>query len=197
MSQSNKLNIYPAQIIIGGKFKIDSTGIANDTVAGAINIGTGEVARTITIGNTTGATAIVLRAGTGLVTTSGSLSVGNNLLVTATVFSGSLSTNAVFSSFSGRSSFFQSSTTTYLDGPTEVKIRTAASGATELISGTSTRVQVQKPLVVASGAGQYFRVCALTTVEKNALTPANGFVVYDSTLNKFQGYENGAWVSFI
>ena len=65
MSQSNKVNIYPAQIIIGGKFKIDSTGIANDTVAGAINIGTGEVARTITIGNTTGATALVLNSGTG------------------------------------------------------------------------------------------------------------------------------------
>lgn len=37
----------------------------------------------------------------------------------------------------------------------------------------------------------------LTTTQKNALTPVNGMVVYDSTLNKFQGYENGAWTSFI
>ena len=37
----------------------------------------------------------------------------------------------------------------------------------------------------------------LTTTQKNALTPTNGFICYDSTLNKFQGYENGAWVSFI
>lgn len=37
----------------------------------------------------------------------------------------------------------------------------------------------------------------LTTTQKNALTPANGMIVYDSTLNKFQGYENGAWTSFI
>lgn len=37
----------------------------------------------------------------------------------------------------------------------------------------------------------------LTTTQKNALTAVNGMIVYDSTLNKFQGYENGAWTSFI
>lgn len=37
----------------------------------------------------------------------------------------------------------------------------------------------------------------MTTTEKNALTAANGMLVYDTTLNKFQGYENGSWVSLI
>ena len=37
----------------------------------------------------------------------------------------------------------------------------------------------------------------LTTTEKNALTPVNGMLLYDVTLNKFQGYENGAWASLI
>lgn len=37
----------------------------------------------------------------------------------------------------------------------------------------------------------------ITTDEKNALTAANGMIVYDSTLNKFQGYENGSWTSLI
>ncbi|MBE9592713.1 MAG: hypothetical protein IMF19_04465 [Proteobacteria bacterium] len=37
----------------------------------------------------------------------------------------------------------------------------------------------------------------LTTAQKNALTAVNGMVLYDSTLNKFQGYENGAWTSLI
>ena len=33
-----------------------------------------------------------------------------------------------------------------------------------------------------------------TTAERNALTPANGMVIYNTTVNKFQGYENSAWV---
>ena len=37
----------------------------------------------------------------------------------------------------------------------------------------------------------------MTTDVKNALTAVNGMVVYDTTLNKFQGYENGAWTSLI
>ena len=37
----------------------------------------------------------------------------------------------------------------------------------------------------------------MTTTQKNALTPANGMIVYDSTLDKFQGYEAGAWANLI
>lgn len=37
----------------------------------------------------------------------------------------------------------------------------------------------------------------MTTAQKNALTPANGMIVYDSTLDKFQGYEAGAWANLI
>ena len=35
---------------------------------------------------------------------------------------------------------------------------------------------------------------SLTTTERNALTVANGMMIYNSTLNVFQRYENGAWV---
>jgi len=38
---------------------------------------------------------------------------------------------------------------------------------------------------------------SLTTAERNALTAANGMVIYNSTDNKFQGYENGAWVNLV
>lgn len=48
-----------------------------------------------------------------------------------------------------------------------------------------------------TGTTSYFKVPVLTTAQKGALTPSNGMFVYDSTLNKFQGYENGAWTSLI
>lgn len=38
---------------------------------------------------------------------------------------------------------------------------------------------------------------SLTTVERDALTAANGMVIYNTTDNKFQGYENGAWANLI
>lgn len=36
---------------------------------------------------------------------------------------------------------------------------------------------------------------SLTTTERNALTAANGMVIYNSTANRFQGYQNGGWIN--
>ena len=48
--------------------------------------------------------------------------------------------------------------------------------------------------IVSSG---YTQFGSLTTTARNALTASNGMVIYNSTLNKFQGYENGAWVNLV
>lgn len=42
----------------------------------------------------------------------------------------------------------------------------------------------------------FILVPRVTTAERNALTAANGMLVYDTTLNAFYKYENGAWSSF-
>jgi|TARA_R100001244_G_scaffold52438_1_gene45495 hypothetical protein len=51
-------------------------------------------------------------------------------------------------------------------------------------------------LKVASTTG-FIQLPALTTTQRNALTAVNGMVVYNSTDNKFQGYENGSWANLI
>lgn len=43
----------------------------------------------------------------------------------------------------------------------------------------------------------YVQLHTLTTVQRDALTGVNGMVIYNSTDNKFQGYENGAWANLI
>ena len=48
--------------------------------------------------------------------------------------------------------------------------------------------------IVSSG---YTQFGSLTTGARNSLTAANGMVIYNSSLNKFQGYENGAWVNLV
>jgi hypothetical protein len=44
---------------------------------------------------------------------------------------------------------------------------------------------VTRPLVMAS----------FTTTQRGALTAANGMMIYNTTTNQFEGYENGAWIS--
>lgn len=73
-------------------------------------------------------------------------------------------------------------------GSTGTTLTTLANGLT--FKGTNGGLELSSTL-------GYLLLNRLTTAQKNALTAVNGMVVYDSTLNKFQGYENGAWTSFI
>jgi hypothetical protein len=41
------------------------------------------------------------------------------------------------------------------------------------------------------------RLASFTTTERNTLAGQNGDVIYNTTDNKFQGYENGAWANLI
>ena len=48
--------------------------------------------------------------------------------------------------------------------------------------------------IVSTGFVQF---SSLTTTQRNALAAVNGMVIYNSTDNKFQGYEDSAWVNLV
>jgi len=66
---------------------------------------------------------------------------------------------------------------------------------TPQITSSSTLVLDTQDGVRVTGAP--FRLPSFTTTEKNALSPGNGDMIYDSTLNKAQVYENGAWANLV
>lgn len=46
-------------------------------------------------------------------------------------------------------------------------------------------------------ADSFIKVSGITTTARNALTASNGMIIYNSTDNKFQAYENGGWANLI
>ena len=56
---------------------------------------------------------------------------------------------------------------------------------------------VEAETIVGNSTTGYVQVNSLTTTERDALTAANGMIIYNTTDNKFQGYENGAWANLI
>jgi hypothetical protein len=72
-------------------------------------------------------------------------------------------------------------------------IANAVNGAVLVGSNTATNANSGVELISTTSS---FILSRMTTTQKMAMAAANGMVVYDTTLNKFQGYENGAWVNF-
>ena len=48
-------------------------------------------------------------------------------------------------------------------------------------------------LIISDGAGHLLQLPKLTTAERDALTPINGMMIYNSTTNEINKYENGSW----
>ena len=67
-------------------------------------------------------------------------------------------------------------------------------GSPELDSATTLTLTAPDGVIVSGGP---FRLPSFTTTQKDALVAVNGDMVYDTTLNKAQVYENGSWTSLI
>ena len=73
-------------------------------------------------------------------------------------------------------------------------IITNASGTPEISSDTDIILAAGTRVAVSSSP---FKLASFTTTERDALSAENGDMIYNTTLNKFQGYENGAWANLI
>jgi hypothetical protein len=56
--------------------------------------------------------------------------------------------------------------------------------------------QVSTALEVQSTT-QALLLSRMTTTQRDLMTPLNGMLIYNTTTNKFEGYENGSWTSLI
>lgn len=80
---------------------------------------------------------------------------------------------------------------------TAAQLNTHLRDNTRYLKGLDGVVTTQAGLIIDNTLGtEYFKLPSLTTTQRDALTPANGMVIYNSTLNLHQRRENGAWVSY-
>lgn len=79
-----------------------------------------------------------------------------------------------------------------------VRIRTAPAGATgSTRNALVTRMEITDEGKVDFPSAAPVGFPRLTTAQRDALTAVNGDVIYNTTDNKFQGYESGAWANLI
>jgi hypothetical protein len=69
---------------------------------------------------------------------------------------------------------------------------TSSTGAPEISSASDLKLTAQNRVFVTQTP---LRVASLTTTQRNLIAAINGDIIYNSTLNKFQGYQNGGWIN--
>lgn len=67
-----------------------------------------------------------------------------------------------------------------------------SAGVPTLTSATNINLAAANAVVVTTSP---FRLASLTTAQRDALTAVNGDMIYNSTTNKLQGYQNGLWIN--
>ena len=74
------------------------------------------------------------------------------------------------------------------------KFVSSTTGTPEIEAATNLNLTAGNAVVITSSP---LRMASFTSTERDALAAQNGDIIYNTTLNKFQGYENGAWANLI
>ena len=119
----------------------------------------------------------------------------------STVFFNDQTTFDSDSFFNGQAEFgdsveFQGSTEFQDDTQFQSLVEFDSDQGVEFTGGGSI-IGVSNINTVSLNASSFVKVSPITTTQRNALSAANGMIIYNSSLNKFQAYENGAWANLI
>ena len=187
LSNAIRMNINSiGNIHIGGvspSYKLDITGDLRSTTgayfatsSGNVGVGTTiPLSRLQVIGQTSAVASPILGSLTNSVVFIGNSSLGYGLNV---VPSGDGSVHIQNQRIDGTSTIYPI-TLNPMGGRVGIGTNSpATSGALDITSTTGALI-----------------ITRLTTSQRNALTPVNGMLIYNTTNNKLEGYENGAWVN--
>ena len=83
------------------------------------------------------------------------------------------------------------------DADNDTRVRVEASADEDTIRFATAGTEVATMTSSATVFANAVQLASMTTTERNALTAANGMIIYNTTDNKFQGYENGSWANLI
>ena len=121
------------------------------------------------------------------------LVAGTNITITTNATNNSITIAA--SGGAGGSSYDQSLNTTddvAFNTVTASSFVSTSAGVPTLSSATNINLTAANAVVVTASP---LRLASITTEQRDLLTPVNGDMIYNTSTNKFQGYQNGAWIN--
>lgn len=79
----------------------------------------------------------------------------------------------------------------YLNFGSDTNLSMVNGGGSAVIGGTIPTTDAKLDVVSTTGA---FMPPRMTTTQRDALTPSEGMMIYNTTTKQFEGYEDAAWV---